>query len=101
MRRLGVIVMTAAWLGAAASVSGQPVARVTGTVTTTNGGDLSGVTVVARNRRTGEARQATTGADGSYVIGELAAGDSYDIQAQLAGFAPVVRENVTPSTGSA
>jgi hypothetical protein len=95
MRRADLCVVVAAWLTAVGSAAAQaPAGRITGTVTAANGGDLAGVTVVARSRRTGASRQTVSGADGAYVIDSLPADDIYDLQAQVAGFVPVVRESV-------
>ena len=51
MKRLGLAVLVPFWLLAAAPVTAQPaVGSITGTVTSSNGGALTGVTIVARGR---------------------------------------------------
>ena len=100
MRRVDLCFVAAAWLCAVSSATAQaPAGGIAGTITPTIGGDRAGVTVVVRSRRTGASRQTVTGADGTYAIDNLTA-DIYDVQAQVAGFAPVVRENVSVAAGA-
>jgi len=81
--------------GFVAHVEAQaPLGAIEGTVTTPNGGGLSGVVVTARNRTTGIERATTTNVDGEYVLSALPANGAYDVTAELAGFAPLVRRDV-------
>jgi hypothetical protein len=83
------------------AAAGQGNGRISGSVTAANGGGLAGVVVSARSRATGIARDAVTTADGAYTIADLPASGSYDVEAQLPGFAPVYRENITLAGGEA
>ncbi len=79
----------------ASAAEGQaPTGSIEGTVTTPNGGGLSGVVVTARNRTDGVERATTTNADGEYVLSALPVTGAYEVTAELAGFAPIVRRDV-------
>jgi hypothetical protein len=71
---------------------------LTGTVTDPTGAVISNVAVTATNTGTGQARTATTGADGTYRIGLLPPG-IYRVQFEATGFStarvPSVTVNVT------
>src|SRR5262245_20265018 len=56
---------------------------------------LGGVTITARNLATGLERNATTDDNGRFVIGSLPVEGEYEIRAERAGFAAVVREDIT------
>jgi len=59
---------------------------------------VPGVTVTVKNTATGAARVAVTGEDGSARLSALPAG-TYSVQFELAGFAPIVEENVVLRVG--
>jgi Carboxypeptidase regulatory-like domain/TonB dependent receptor-like, beta-barrel len=66
---------------------------LSGTVTDESSAVAPGVTVQAREERTGFTRTAVTGAEGGYVIEELPPGH-YTVSAQKAGFRTTVSEHV-------
>jgi hypothetical protein len=70
-------------------------ASLVGSVTDEAGQPLGGVRITAYNVATGLEREATTGEDGRFVIGSLPVEGEYAIRAERAGFAAVVREDVT------
>jgi hypothetical protein len=67
---------------------------ISGTVTDESGGVVPGVTITVKNPETGLERAEVTDADGRYRVLNLAPGN-YTVTAQLSGFAPVTRENLT------
>ena len=89
---------TAAALLAALVVTGAAPARaqtvggtIVGVVADSQGGALPGVTLTSRNPETGTTRVVVTEGDGRYRFAGLPPG-SYDISAELQGFATVGRE---------
>lgn len=81
-------------LGTTRSASAQT-GEVTGTVTDSLSGEpLPGVNVVIRGTQQG----ASTGAEGSYTITDVDAGE-YALQASFVGYAPKTVENITVSAG--
>lgn len=60
---------------------------------------VSGATIVARNTATGLSRTATSSATGSFRIGSLPAG-TYDVTAELAGFATQVYKDIQVQVAS-
>lgn len=73
-------------------------ATVSGTIKDVSGGVLPGTSVTARNVATGVARSTVSGADGGYRIPALPPG-SYEVTAELAGFATLRRSGLTLSIG--
>ena len=67
-----------------ASVQAQSVAGISGRITDRSGAIIAGVTVTLRDAA-GKTRQTTTGADGSFHLAELPAGQ-YELTATAAGF---------------
>ena len=66
------IALTAAMLIASMTVFAQTdTGRIAGTLTDQNGAIVQGITVTAKNDRTGEERSATSSEDGTYVIANL------------------------------
>jgi carboxypeptidase family protein/TonB-dependent receptor-like protein len=59
---------------------------------------LPGVTVVAKNEASGQFREATSGADGSFFMSALTPG-SYELSAQLQGFKKYQRGGVRVEVG--
>jgi hypothetical protein len=93
MKRVGMAVLLP-FLLSAATITAQPaVGSITGTVTSSNGGGLTGVMIVARGRA-GQPRETVTRDDGSFEIGNLPVDGPYTVQAQIPGFTPVSREDV-------
>src|SRR6266498_2629219 len=74
--------------------------RVSGTVKDAHGGALSGATVRATNQATGASRRATSGADGSYTVADLAVG-AYTVTASLPGLRPVTQRDIQVAAGGA
>jgi hypothetical protein len=62
--------------------------RFAGTVRDSSGAFVPGVTVTARNERTGDVRTVVTNAQGYFVIGSLRPSD-YTLAAELSGFAKI------------
>ncbi len=79
-------------------IAGYSQARLTGgdlqgTVRDNTGGVLPGVTVTATNVATNQSRSDVTDAAGHYYLAALSAG-TYNVVAELAGFAPQNQQNV-------
>lgn len=72
--------------------------RITGTVLDTNGGLVSGATIVVKNDRTGEQRTATASAEGVYQIPVLKA-SNYTVTATATNFASAKITGVQVSVG--
>ncbi len=64
-----------------------------GRITDEQGGVLPGVTVTATHKDTGVSKHTQTGANGRFRFAALPVGN-YTVRAELAGFAPVVVEDV-------
>ena len=98
--------MSRAWLALCACValadpvSAQQAAAVSGNVRADTGLGLEGVAVSVVDRTTGSQRAAETTEDGRYVISGLPADGTYVVRAELSGFLPAVRENVTLVAGT-
>ena len=74
-------------------------ATAIGTVTDTQGGVLPGAVVTASNTATGVTRSVVADAQGAYRMAALPPA-SYDIRAELAGFATSVRPGLVLSLGA-
>ena len=70
---------------------------IRGTVTDPSGSVIAGAKVSAKNIGTGQQREATTGADGGYVLAELPAGE-YTVTVESAGLSPSA-QNVQVNVG--
>jgi hypothetical protein len=66
----------------------QGESRFTGTVLDPSGAAVPGATVVVKNERTGEEREAQTNASGRYVVTGLRP-STYTVRATLSGFSPI------------
>ena len=94
MRAIRFVILMCACLAAGRPAGAQGVmAFVEGTVRSASGAGLPDVIVTALNQDTGFRRSATTGPDGVYRILSLPVG-AYDIRAERADFAAVVRQRV-------
>lgn len=76
----------------------QTGATLSGVVQDGSGGVLPGALVTARHTDTGASRQATTGQDGRFALGNLQAG-AYEVRSELSGFRTLVRSGVTLTVG--
>ena len=85
-----LLITTSAW---AQSFRGS----IRGTVTDPSGSVIAGAKVSAKNIGTGQQREATTGADGGYVLAELPAGE-YTVTVESAGLSPSA-QNVRVNVG--
>src|SRR5882762_6535214 len=70
-----------------------------GTVTDPNGGVVGGATVTAQNQNTGATTQATTSAEGIYVLTDLSPGQYTVTVETTAGFSKKAVKDVTVSLG--
>jgi Carboxypeptidase regulatory-like domain/TonB dependent receptor len=80
-------------LAAAGALFAQATATITGRMVDQAGAVLPGVTVTVTNVATGVARDTITNAEGLYNVPALEPA-MYNVKAELAGFAPQVRNNV-------
>lgn len=84
---------------AASVISAQvPTATILGVVTDSTGAIVPDAKLTARNLETGQARTATTAADGSYRFSALPVG-TYEIRAEKSGFQIAVRAGLTLAVG--
>lgn len=65
---------------------------ITGTVTDANSAAVVGAKVTAKNEATGDVRQVTTNAEGSYIFSQLVPA-SYEVSAETTGFKKAVSTN--------
>ena len=87
--------LTAATAIAPAAVHAQQItAGVEGRVQSADGGNLAGASVTITDTRTNATRTATTGADGSFNVGNLVTGGPYTVTATAPGFEGQSVENV-------
>lgn len=71
---------------------------ISGTVTDESKAVLPGVTILVRNTETGLERTQVSDSEGRYRVLSLTPG-SYQVVAELSGFAPVLREGLTVAIG--
>src|SRR6266851_3890691 len=90
---IGVSLATCGVLFAQASAS------INGRIVDQAGSVLPGATVTITEGATGVARTTVTNGEGLYSVPALTPG-TYSVKAELAGFAPAARSNVTLLTGS-
>ena len=92
---LGLFTLTLALSLMSLSVYGQVTASgaLGGSVVDQNGGVITGATVTATNKATGQTRTATTDDNGEYKIDLLPPG-RYDVKVSASGFGDAVGENV-------
>jgi hypothetical protein len=70
-----------------------------GSVSDSNGGRISAVTLTVRDKATGQSRQVSTNAEGAFHLAELPPSD-YEVTLSQAGFAPYRHAGVTLPLGS-
>jgi Carboxypeptidase regulatory-like domain len=88
-----LLVCLLSFVTAAGVVAQEFRGAITGLVTDTSGGRLPGVAITATNVATNVASTTVTNTEGNYTIPYLIPG-KYKVQAELAGFKKVVREDV-------
>ena len=99
-RVLHLMVLLSSSFGAAVPAAGQATTGViVGVVADAQGGVLPGVTLAVRNAETCVLRAATTEVDGRYRVAGLPPG-TYEVKAELAGFAPAETRELTLTIGS-
>jgi hypothetical protein len=96
--RIGSIVVMLC-LAAAPAVAQQGTAEIAGRVTDTQGAVLPGVAIVVTNEETGQFREVTTSAEGTYLASQLVPG-RFRIVAQLPGFRTGERSGLVLQVGT-
>src|SRR4051795_2556870 len=86
-------------LATAGALFAQATASISGRGIDQEGAVLPGVTVTVTNTATGAARDTVTNGEGLYSVPALTPGN-YNVRAELAGFAPQVRDRVEVLTGA-
>ncbi len=99
LRMLLSLVLLAAGAPGAAAQSRATAADLTGTITDALQAVLPGATVTAVNADTNLTRATLTDSEGRYTIPALPPG-TYAVRAELAGFAPQVREGIVLALGT-
>ncbi|PYR17865.1 MAG: hypothetical protein DMF94_22160 [Acidobacteria bacterium] len=84
---------------AAGSLFAQATSTISGRVVDQDGAVLPGVTLTVTNTATGVTRNTVTNEEGLYSVPALNPGN-YAVRAELAGFAPQVRERIELLTGA-
>src|SRR5690242_18044612 len=99
MKRVGQFLVAVAMLALATPAFAQTTGIISGTVTASTGLALPGVAVTVRNAAGGPERTVPTQTDGSYLFTNLSVDGSYEVQADLQGFATVVHSGVSLREG--
>src|SRR5262249_33367967 len=89
-----------AWLALSNITFAQSTGTINGRVSDASGAVIPGATVTVTNTQTGVVRTSITNEGGSYSFPALQPG-IYDINVELAGFAPTTRRGVTVITDTA
>jgi iron complex outermembrane receptor protein len=97
---LGLMVAMVSLVLAAPTLAQAPAGRVAGVVKDATGAALPGANVVVTNNATNAAQSAVTGADGSYSVTGLAAGD-YTVEVKMRGFTASKQTVTVPAEGAA
>lgn len=98
-RKAGMLALWAAFFsllflaGGVAHAQTASTGSITGTVTDASGGVIPGVHIQAISEATGETREATVQAQGTYVVPLLPPG-TYHVEATKSGFAPATQNGV-------
>jgi hypothetical protein len=95
MKRLGGLLVVLTMLAWAGPAFAQSTGAISGTVTASTGLALHGALITLRNAAGGPARSMQTQTDGGYLFTNLAVPGTYEVQAELQGFATVVHSSVT------
>ena len=96
-KRVGLAIVMC--LATSGSLFAQATASISGRVVDEAGAVLPGANVTVTNTATGAARDTVTNGEGLYSVPALNPG-TYSLRAELAGFAPQVRERVEVLTGA-
>jgi hypothetical protein len=88
---LALLIPVSAWA--------QATSQITGRVVDADGAVLPGVSVTVTNTATGVPRDTVTNGEGLFSLPALNPG-TYTVRAELAGFAPQVRDNIQVLTGA-
>ena len=99
MRRFSQFLVALALLARGAPAFAQSTGAVSGTVTASTGLALPGAIVTLHNSIAGPDRSVQTQTDGSYLFTNLSITGTYEIQAELQGFATVVHSGVMIGEG--
>src|ERR1035437_3938295 len=83
-------------MGVSVALAQIPTATILGVVTDSTGATVPEAKLTARNVETGQARTATSAADGSYRFSALPVG-KFEVRAEKAGFQTDVRSGLTLS----
>ena len=97
-RTLGASALLAACLSLAAQTTPDPAASISGTITDTSGGAVSGAKITAVSQSTNAQAATLSDATGHFVVDKLAAG-SYTIKAELPGFSAYEKKDVASPGG--
>ena len=90
-----------AWPAALAAAQGVTTASITGVVKDSQGGLVPGATVVAVHVPSGTSYESVSQADGRYFIPGMRVGGPYKVTAELSGFNPEAKDNITLTLGVA
>src|SRR3979411_94345 len=74
----------------ASAIAQAPTGTIAGTITDESGAVVTGVRVTALNTESGASRTVQTGADGTFAVPLLSAGN-YEVRAEAPGFRAMVR----------
>lgn len=96
LRRFSLVCLLMAGTAVPALAQGLQTSIV-GLVRDSSGAVIPGVSVTVTNRETGVARTVVTDAAGNYLVTSLVPG-TYDVSAELSGFATAVRQSVPVQT---
>src|SRR6185369_4889479 len=95
MKRIGGLLVVLTMLAWAGPAFAQSTGALSGTVTASTGLALHGVLITLRDAAGGPARSTQTQTDGGYLFTNIAVPGTYEVQAELQGFATVVHSSVT------
>src|SRR5262249_35246173 len=100
MRRIivAIIAICALAVAAAPAMAQQTTGNIQGRIIDAQKAAVPGVTVTAKNTATGYTRSEVTDAEGLYRLNALPVG-TYEIRAELSGFATYERKDVVVSVG--
>lgn len=91
------LALTLLWMPGLAAAQ-VPTGSISGTVTDQSKGVVPGVTITVRNTDSGLERTQVSDEEGRYRVLNLPPGP-YEVRAELSGFAPVQREDLTVAVG--